>query len=374
MKVTCPKEALLEACQAVAAAVPSNSSVPALKNFKATAAGESLHLVGYDPTAGVGIRYELSGITVARGGSCILPKDKLLAILKECGDPDVSIDAGKDAINVKAGGKFELLNLPVDEFPDFPEFAPGDQYHEVADDVLASLVKRVTFAADKKDATVKFQLKAVLWHAEKDTVRLVATDTKRLAVCDGFAAVHGAPSDPKFMTLVPLKAVEILERNLSGEGLVRVSLRNSAAFFQTPHALIYSALQIGKFPPYADIIAKTKKQAKQSITLPRESFFAKVRQAAIMTDDESCRVDMTFEPGKVTMQARGAKTGSSEIVMQLPDYDGPSIAIAYDPKYLTEFLRASGEDSVTLHIADGAKACLFSAGKAYEYLVMPLNQ
>ena len=45
----------------------------------------------------------------------------------------------------------------------------------------------------------------------------------------------------------------------------------------------------------------------------------RVRQAAIVTDEESKRVDMTFESGKVSMQARGNDTGSSQVEMPLPD-------------------------------------------------------
>jgi DNA polymerase-3 subunit beta len=98
-----------------------------------------------------------------------------------------------------------------------------------------------------------------------------------------------------------------------------------------------------------------------------------VRQAKIMTDDESKRVDMTFAAGKVTMTARGAATGSSEVVLPLPDYDGPEVQIAFDPEYLVEFLRAlEGETTVTLEMSDGGKPALFRCGDGYMYLVMPL--
>src|SRR5215475_4638710 len=111
MKVTCQRDSLQMACQLVSAAVP------ALKNIKATAHDDALLLVAYDPTQGVGIRYELRGVTVARAGSCILPKDQLIQILRESGDPDISLDAGKEAIIAKAGGRYEMLSLDVDEFP-----------------------------------------------------------------------------------------------------------------------------------------------------------------------------------------------------------------------------------------------------------------
>ena len=73
------------------------------------------------------------------------------------------------------------------------------------------------------------------------------------------------------------------------------------------------------------------------------------------------------------MHARGAETGSSEVELTLPDYDGPEVQIAFDPQYLVEFLRAlEGEPTVTLEMSDGGKPALFKCGDGYSYLVMPL--
>ena len=377
MKVTCQRDSLQMACQLVSAAVPAATTIPALKNIKATAHDDALLLVAYDPTQGVGIRYELRGITVARAGSCILPKDQLIDILRESLEPDISLDAGKEAVVAKVGGsRFEMLSLDVDEFPDIPAFDDGGRYHEVTAGTLRTMIKRTAFAADKKDTTAKFALTGVLWEADGKIVRLVATDTKRLAVCEGPATTYGAPDTTvKAVHLVPLKTVNLLERNLTDDKeLVRVGLRTNDALFQTERAMIYTSLVQGKFPPYRDIIAKTRKEATQKIPLPVTAFLSRVRQAAIMTDDESMRVDMTFAPGKVTMEARGANTGSSEVSLELPEYDGPELEIAFDPQYLIEFLRAlESEPTVILEMSTGNRAALFQCGEDYSYLVMPLT-
>ncbi len=375
MKVTCQRDTLQMACQLVSAAVPAHTTIPALKNIKATAQDDALQLVAYDPTQGVGIRYTLNGITVARAGSCILPKDQLISILRESTDPDISLDAGKEAIVAKAGGRYEMLSLDVNDFPDIPTFDDGGRYHEISAGTLRTMIKRTAFAADKKDTTAKFQLQGVLWEAEGKEARLIATDTKRLALCHGPATVYGAPETAKVLHQVPLKAVNILERNLTTDSeLVRIGLRNNDALFQTERAMIYTSLLQGKFPPYRDIIAKTRKEATQKVPLPTDAFLSRVRQAAIMTDDESKRVDMVFEAGKITMTARGAQTGSSEVVLELPEFDGTKTEIAFDSNYLIEFLRAlEGEPTVTLEMSTGTRAALFTCGEDYAYLVMPLT-
>jgi len=372
VKVTCQRDGLLTACQLVSAAVAARTTKPILSNIKAIAEDDRLTLMANDTE--VGIRYELRGILVGRNGAAILPITQLIQILRESNDDDINLDATDAKTKVKAGtSRYEMASYPVDEFPDIPAFDDGGRYHEITAGTLRTMIRRTAFAADKKDST-RFALSGVLWEAEGKTARLVATDSKRLAVCEGAATLYGPPETTKGSHLVPAKTMNLLERNLTDDGeLVRVGLRPNEAMFQTERAMIYTRLVEGRYPPFRDIISSTRKQASLKVPLEIASLLSRVRQAAIMTDDESKRVDMTFEPGKVTMQARGAETGSSEVELLLPDYDGPEVKIAFDPQYVIEFLKAiDGETTVTLEMSDGSKPALFRCGDGYLYLVMPL--
>src|SRR5262245_62079196 len=373
MKVTCQRESLLTACQLVSAAVAARTTKPILSNVKATAADDGLTLVAYDTE--VGIRYELRGILVGKPGSAILPIAQLSQILRESNDDDISLDADDNETKVKAGtSRFAMRSYPVDEFPDIPAFDDGGRYHEITAGVLRTMIRRTAFAVDKKDTAARFALTGVLWEADGKVARLVATDSKRLALCEGAASVYGPPESTKGSHLVPAMTMGLLERNLTDDGeLVRIGLRPNEALFQTERSMIYPRLVEGRYPPYRDIIGQTRKGATVKVPLPVGPFLSRVRQAAIMTDDESKRVDMTFEPGKVRMEARGAETGSSEVELPLEEYDGPEVKIAFDPQYLVEFLRAlENEPTVTLEMSDGSKPALFRCGDGYLYLVMPL--
>jgi len=373
MKLTCQRDGLLTACQLVSAAVPARSANTILSCVKAVAQDDALTLIAFDTE--VGIRYELRGNTVHRAGSAILPITQLSNLLKESQDDEITIDTGEEVTKVKAGtSRFELPTRPVDEFPDLPAFDDAGRYHEVTAGILRAMIKRTAFAADRKDSGGRFALKGILWEAEGGVARLVATDTKRLALCEGPATVYGPTDSVKATHLVPPKAIALLERNLTNDGdLVRIGLRTNDALFQTDRAMIYTTLVQGRYPPYREIIGQTRKSATVQIPIPVEGFLTRVRQAAIVTDDESKRVDMVFGAGKVTMKARGTQTGSSEVELPLPDYDGPEISIAFDPQYLVEFLRAlEGEPTVILEMSGGDNAALFKCNDGYVYLVMPL--
>jgi DNA polymerase-3 subunit beta len=371
MKVKCQRDSLLAACQLVAAAVAPRTTKPILSNVKALAQDDALTLMATDLE--VGVRYELRGVDVHRGGAAILPVNRLVSILRESGDAEITTDSTPDGTVIRTStGRYQLPGGEPTEFPDIPAFDDGGRYHEVTAGVLRTMIRRVAFAADKKESGARWAVTGVLWEADADRARLVATDTRRLAMMDGPAAIHTGDADGKGAShLVPQKAIQLLERSLVDDGQpVRVALKPNEAMFQAEHVLIHTRLVEGRFPPYRDIIPK---KAAVKLDLSAADFLSRVRQAAIMTDDQTKRVDFRFEAGRATLKAQGAETGSSEVTLDLPGYDGPAVEIAFDPQYLIDMLRAvEGEPSLTLEMTDGNRPAVFRAGESYLYLVMPL--
>ncbi|MFO0937874.1 MAG: DNA polymerase III subunit beta [Gemmataceae bacterium] len=370
MKWSCHVNELQLACKLVMGAVSARAHTPVLENIKAIAEEDSLVLMGTDQD--VGIRFEMRGVDVKRAGTCLLPPQRLMAILRECADESISFDAGQTSIRVKAGsGKYELPCADPDSFPDLPTFKAGKNSHEVTAGVLRTMINRIVFAADKKEGT-RWAVTGVLWEAEKDVVRLVATDTKRLALAEGAAVVTGGidPLGPSH--LVPIRTVQLLERHLTDDSeVIQVALSPNRAMFQTGRWLIHTKLVEGRFPPYKDIMPK---RALFKLPLDTVVFAGRVRQAAIMMDEEEKRVDFHFAGTKLTLQARGSETGSSEVTMPLEPVERLDVDIAFDPQYILEFLRAvDTEPKVVLEMDDGTKPAVFRVGEHYCYLVMPMG-
>ncbi|HEY1191001.1 MAG TPA: DNA polymerase III subunit beta, partial [Gemmata sp.] len=370
MKLTCSIRDMLAACQLVAPAVSARTTKPVLENLKAEATDSSLTLTAYDME--VGIRYTVPGVTVTALGACILPLAELVQILRRADGGDVTLDVSDQHITVRVpGARYNLPVTPVAEFPDLPAFDADAPAHTVTANALRELIRRTAFAANKKDTTARFSLAAVLWHVEAGAVELVGTDTKRLSVARASAALTGEP--PTGTHLVPLKAVGLLSSCLDvADGSVSVTLRPNDALFRVGPALIYTALVQGKFPPYRDIFAKAAGAANVGVAVPTATFLTRVRQAEVTTDNEAMRVDLTFGSGAVVLRANGPNTGASEVTLALPGYSGPKTEIAFDPVYLTEFLRAAdGAPEVGLKLAGGEKPAVFTCGEEWKYLVMP---
>src|SRR5262245_20218313 len=293
MKLFCEREALLQDCQLVAAAVSPRDIKPILRNLKAVATGDKCTLMATDLE--LGIRLEVRSPQIMEAGAAILPASRLASILRETTDDHLTIDADANRCLITgATTEFEMPGEDPADFPDIPTFSDG-KHHELTAGVLRTMVRRTAFAAARE--STRYAMTGVLWETEGKTARLVATDSKRLALCTGEAKEVGG-HEAKGQHLVPTKAMALLERTLlDDEQLVKVSLRPNDVLFQTDRAMIYSRLVEGRFPPYKDILPK-KSAAK--IPLAVTPFLAAVRQAAIMTDEESKRVTFHFGHKKLT--------------------------------------------------------------------------
>src|SRR4029077_16240706 len=101
-------------------------------------------------------------------------------------------------------------------------------------------------------------------------------------------------------------------------------------------------------------------------------FLSAVRQAAIMTDDESKRVIFNFPQKKLTLQARGPEAGRSKVELPI-DFDGKAMEISFDPKFLVDMLRVLEPDTpLTLELTDSATPAVFRHEPSYLYVVVPL--
>jgi DNA polymerase-3 subunit beta len=370
MKALCHREGLLAACQLTSAAIPTKDLKPILKNLKAIAGDGRCTLIATDLE--VGIRLDVQGLTIEEPGDAILPAAKLIAILREARDAELEIEADASACTVrgtKSPLEFEMPSEDPAQFPDFPTFAE-DRYHEISAGSLRDMIRRTIFAT--ADETARYSMTGVMWELEGAIARLVATDGRRLALAEGVATSVGGHTTRGQTPVVPTKAMGLLERNLQDdpEEPVKVCLRPNEVLFRTGRSVIYSRLVEGRFPDYRAVLPK--KSATQ-VALNASSFQAAVRQAAIMTDNESKRVTFKFAKDRLTLVAQGATAGRSRVELPL-EYGGKAMDINFNPEYLIDMLKVLPPDvDLVLELNDANSPALFRCGEQYSYLVMPLT-
>lgn len=367
MRADCDRESFLSACQLVSAAVSSRDVKPILRNFKVIAEGDRCILMATDLE--LGIRFDVQNLVIQEPGEAILPAARLVAILREARDARLSIEATSESCVVRGASlEFEMPGEDPSQFPDIPTFNE-EKYHEISAGSLRDMIRRTIFAT--ADETARYSMTGVLWELDGEVVRLVATDGRRLALAQGTATAQGGHTTKGQSPVVPTKAMSLLERNLQvDEDPVKISMRPNEVLFRTGRAVVYSRLVEGRFPDYKQVMPR-KVVAK--VSLSTASFQAAVRQAAVMTDEDSKRVTFHFDRDKLTLQAQGASAGRSKVELPI-GFDSKPIDINFNPAYLIEMLKVLPPDEeITLDLIDGASPALFRHGATYSYLVMPLT-
>lgn len=369
MKATCHREGLLNACQLTSAAMPAKDLKPILKNLKAVAGDGRCTLMATDLE--VGIRLDVQGLTIEEPGEAILPAKKLIDILREARDTELSIEANPAECIVRGSSlEFEMPSEDPAQFPDFPTFT-DDRYHEISAGSLREMIRRTVFAVAEE--TARYSMTGVMWELEGDQARLVATDGRRLALATGLATAVGGHTTKGQTPVVPEKAMQLLERNLQDdpEEAVKVSIRPNEVLFRTGRAVIYSRLVEGRFPDYRQVMPK---KSTSTVTLQSAQFQTAVRQANIMTDLESKRVVFRFDKNKLTLQSQGGTAGGRSKIELPVEFSGKAVEINFNPEYLIDMLKTLPLDvELSLELTDGGSPALFKYGDNYAYLVMPLT-
>ena len=367
MRIQCDREKFLRAFQMAASVVPLRSPKMILRNVKLDATSDGVTLMATDLE--IGIRVDVSGVDVEAPGSVILPAGQVGAILRETSDEKLVIES--DGQRTKIEGQRSKFQLPTEDPIEFPSVSGFNEewYYEMPARFFRELIHRTVFATDNESS--RYALGGVLLELGEDEIVAVATDGRRLARQVGAAKAVGGAAKGEETTIVPTRAMALMDRALSeNDEVIWLAARDNEVLVKSQRATIYARLVEGRYPNWRGVFPKNEDAVK--IEMAVGPFHAAVRQAAIVTSDDRRGVDFSFGDGKVSLSGHGAEMGESHV--ELPTaYDGPEIGIKLDPRYFSDFLKVIEPDkTITLELKDAETAAVCSTDDGYSYVIMPL--
>ena len=367
MKIKFHREKFLAAFQVVAAVVPARSTKSILQNVKLEIGDGFSTLMATDLE--IGIRYEVSGIEVERPGAIILSVSRFGSILRESTDEMIQIDADDKNIAVQGEhSEFKLQAINPDEFPPIAAFEETS-FIEVSARLFREIIHRTIFATDNESS--RYALGGILLTIDTDRILAVATDGRRLAKMEGPIKATDGYTPAEGVTIVPSRAMQLLERVLvDGDSEIQIANHANDILVKSQQATIYARLLEGRFPRWRDVFPSYSEPIRLNLLV--RPLHAAVRQAAIVTSEESRGVNFTFASGTLILAGQAADIGQSRIDLPIP-YDGDDVTIKLDPRFLSDFLRVLDPDTTfSMELKDGENAVLCSTDDGYAYVIMPL--
>src|ERR1700750_1018455 len=261
MKFSATKEKLLEGLQQVQKVGRTRTTLPILSNVLLQADGNEVHLTTTDLDVGVRGSFEAN---VEKAGATTLPARRLFNIIRELPSSEIQIDIdGKNAASIRSGNSFfKILGLPEEEFPPLPKFENA-KVVTIPQKTLRDGLRKTSYAISTDET--RYVLNGVLFRFKDNKLTLGATHGRRLAMVEielEFPRSHEADF------IVPTKAVTELQRLLTDDGDIKVSMGSGQIAFDLNKTLLVSKLIEGNYPNYRQVIPS---EAKQKIKLEHKT-------------------------------------------------------------------------------------------------------
>ena len=204
MKFRCEREALAEAlATAGRAATGRTGTLPVLSGLRLELSGDQLTVTGTDLDLTIQLEIAVGG---EADGGVVLPARLSSDIVRSLPAGKVEVDVTDDDVKISGGrSQFSVRPLSLDDYPRLS--APASSAVTINAAAFGEALRQVVRAASTDEA--RPILTGVLLTAENDGLRLVATDSYRLAVRD-LPGVSVLGADQK--VLVPGRALNGLRR------------------------------------------------------------------------------------------------------------------------------------------------------------------
>lgn len=365
MKLRCERDSLLDALSMAGRATAGRSgSASALPGTRLSLEGDRLEVTGTDQDITIATDLSVGGLS---DGVVVAPGRLLTDIVRALGPGAVSVEGDEDELQISAGrSQFTLRPYRVGDFPHLPG-ASGRQA-TLSSTGLAEALRQVVRAASSEDT--RPVLTGVMLTAEAEGIRLVATDSYRLAVKD-LPEARGVLTEGE-KVLVPSRALGELQRLLGGDtGDVDVHLGTHDARFDVGRAKLTTRLLEGEFPPYRQLVPV---DYPNRLVIAKEAFLDAIRRVRLVARDSTTPARISLRAGSAQLSVVTTDWGQAVEEVDAK-YEGAEMTIAFNPQYLAEGVEAVTGEEVLLETKDSVKPATLKPTDRndYVYLLMPVR-
>ncbi len=365
MKVTSSRESLLKPLQAVIGVVERRQTMPILANVLVQAKDGRLSVTASD------LEVELVAETmvdeVKAPGEITIPARKFLDICRALPEKaTVNIQLDGDRITVKSGrSRFVLSTLPANDFPIIDDINANREI-SIEQSHFRRLLDKTHFSMAQQD--VRYYLNGLLIETGEGRVRAVATDGHRLALCEMDVDDQSAATQ---QVIMPRKGVLELQKLLTDEGDVLLSIGTNHARAVVGDIRFTSKLIDGRFPDYDRVIPKPEGNV---LMVGRDYLRGALQRAAILSNEKYRGVRLDLAAKSLKIQANNPDQEEAQDELEV-DYSGDSMEIGFNVNYLLDALAAVDTEEVELGFVDSNSSCVIKCPGAVDskFVVMPMR-
>jgi DNA polymerase-3 subunit beta len=225
------------------------------------------------------------------------------------------------------------------------------------------MIRKTSFAVSHEES--RYVLNGILLEIEEGKIRMVATDGRRMAKIEKPLAMA---AKKVISVIVPLKAIQELYRNLSGEGDVSFVCGANQVLFDIEGILIATRIIEGDFPNYEQVIPQP---TFPKIKINTQSFLSAIRRANLLATPDFQAIKMEVFSDKLVISKITPDVGESREEVPI-EYGGKELIVGFNPQFFIDMLKNIEEAHIELELMGPDKAGVVRLGE-YLYLALPMR-
>lgn len=326
----------------------------------------------------------------------LIPAHKFLDIVRRIDDEEMEMNIHKNNwIEITLpSASFKFPCLPGKNFPQIPPLSMKGSFKIPVSQIAGSLPSVLNFSSDD---LARRNLNGVLFEHFEGKIRLVATDSHRLAYFQ--REIEGKTGFDK--VVVPKKAVgEIvkivrgLEKEDEDANFAEFLFDKDKVFFKVGRTTVISTPIDSPFPDYARVIPDVSSTAP--IVVDKNKMLGAVRRVGVFSQEQK-KVDLTlassslsFSSGQteegegsesVPVESGGKGPDAGQVAAELPDKGGDrngkeetEVKVSFNPDFLVDSLNFLDGEKVEFSPGDGGTPAVFTLQDTKDFVcvIMPV--
>lgn len=364
MKLSIARSELLDALSVVSKGMSARSTLPILSGILLSTADGTLTLQATDLE--VSVRHSAPSL-VETDGQTVVPGKLLTDIVRSLPEAAVTLELEGDTMAVRCQhSAFTVRTLSPSDFPKFPEIEVSSSV-ELPAELLSSMARKVSKAVSRDET--RAILTGILFVIDGHTLRMVATDSYRLAVAE---TMLESVEEAEMELVVPGRALEEASRLAASSEKVTLGTSENQVVFSFGETTFVTRRIEGAFPNYKQLIPK---DPATKVTVSTEEFAAAVKRVSLLAmHNTPLKISVLAEDQTLSLSATTQDVGdaSEDLMVKV---DGEDVEIAFNHAFLMDGLSSVPGDTVDLEVQSSLKPGLLrvDAEDKFLYLLMPVR-
>jgi DNA polymerase-3 subunit beta len=363
VKFSINQSELQSALNIVAKGAATRSTLPILSGILIRAYEDTLTLEATN--LDLSIRCSVPAM-IEEEGETVIPSRLLVDVVKSLPDMAIHIETTDDAATILCEtSSFSLKTLSAQDFPGFPE-VHADSSLSIPFDTFCHMVKRVAKVVSRDES--RAILTGVLVEAVEGTLKMVATDSYRLAVTDtdfegpleGFSAVIAG------MFLMDLASLPVEDDK------IELALAENQIMVKYGKTTFVNRRIEGNYPNYKQLIPDG--YVTRAAYSTKQLFDAVKRTSLLSNKTAPVKFDLNAASQTTQLSTASQDIGaaSETIASQI---EGEDVEIAFNFAYVLDGLASVETDTVFIELQSSMKPGIFKSDDAerFMYLIMPVR-